>query len=89
MIRLSICIATLNRGAFIGETLESIIRQATDEVEIVVVDGASTDNTEEVVRGFQQRWPRLNYLRLPEKGGVDRDYDRAVALAEITAGSCR
>ena len=68
MIRLAICIATLNRGAFIGETLESIIRQATDEVEIVVVDGASTDNTEEVVRGFQQRWPRLNYLRLPEKG---------------------
>ncbi|MDP3047043.1 MAG: glycosyltransferase family 2 protein [Chloroflexota bacterium] len=82
MIRLSICIATLNRGAFIGETLESIIRQATDEVEIVVVDGASTDNTEEVVRGFQQRWPRLNYLRLPEKGGVDRDYDRAVVLAK-------
>lgn len=82
MIRLSICIATLNRGVFIGETLESIIRQATDEVEIVVVDGASTDNTEEVVRGFQQRWPRLNYLRLPEKGGVDRDYDRAVSLAQ-------
>jgi abequosyltransferase len=81
VIRLSICIATLNRGAFIVSTLDSIIQQATDEVEIVVVDGASTDNTEEVVRGFQQRWPRLTYLRLPEKGGVDRDYDRTVALA--------
>ena len=46
-----------------------------------MVDGASTDNTGEVVRGFQGRWPRINYLRLPEKGGVDRDYDRAVTLA--------
>ena len=42
---LSICIATYNRADFIGETLDSIIRQLTDEVEIVVVDGASTDAT--------------------------------------------
>jgi len=37
-IRLSICIATLNRAAFIGETLESMISQATGDVEIVIVD---------------------------------------------------
>lgn len=80
--RLSICIATLNRAAFIGHTLESIIAQATDEVEIVVVDGASTDNTEEVVRAFAARFPRLRYVRLAEKGGVDADYDRAVGEAQ-------
>ncbi len=79
--KLSICIATLNRAAFLGETLDSIIAQATDEVEIVVVDGASTDNTEELVRGYQQRFPRLNYLRLEAKGGVDKDYCRTVELA--------
>jgi glycosyltransferase involved in cell wall biosynthesis len=81
-IKLSICIATLNRGAFIGQTLESIITQATDEVEIVVVDGASSDNTPEVVVGFAARFPRLNYIRLPQKGGVDRDYDRTVVAAQ-------
>ena len=53
-IRLSICIPTYNFGEFIGATLQSIIKQATDEVEIVVVDGASTDNTAEVVRAFQR-----------------------------------
>lgn len=37
-IKLSICIATFNRAAFIGATLDSIISQATEEVEIVVVD---------------------------------------------------
>ena len=81
-VKLSICIATLNRGAFIGTTLDSIIAQATDEVEVVIVDGASTDNTEEVVRGFQERFQRLNYVRLPAKGGVDRDYDRTVEHAQ-------
>ena len=36
-IKLSFCIPTLNRGHLIGETLESIVCQATDEVEIVIV----------------------------------------------------
>lgn len=80
-IQLSICIATLNRGHLIGFTLESLIAQATDEVEIVVVDGASTDNTQAVIGQYQQVFPRLRYLRLDVKGGVDQDYCRAVELA--------
>ena len=51
--RLSVCVATYNRAEYIGETLESIIPQLTDEVEIVVVDGASTDGTSTVVKGYR------------------------------------
>lgn len=76
--KLSICIATLNRGAFIGATLDSILTQATPEVEVVIVDGASTDNTQAVVGERQRRSQSLNYVRLPTKGGVDQDYCRAV-----------
>ncbi len=78
---LSICIATYNRAAFIGDTLGSIIPQLTDDTELLVVDGASTDNTEAVVNGFVSKEPRLRYIRLPQKGGVDQDYCRAVELA--------
>ena len=81
-IRLSVCIATLNRAGYIGATLDSIIAQASDGVEIVIVDGASTDNTEQVVHDYQSRFPRLRYLRLAAKGGVDQDYCRAIAMAE-------
>ena len=49
---LSICIATYNRASYIGETLDSIIPQLDDDVELLVVDGASTDNTEDVVRKY-------------------------------------
>jgi len=81
-IRLSICIATLNRAAFLGDTLESILTQATDEVEVIIVDGASTDNTAEVVAASLARHGRIRYVRLDQKGGVDADYCRAAALAE-------
>lgn len=80
-IRLSISIPTYNFGEFIGETLESIIEQAGDEVEIVVGDGASTDNTEEVVRGYQSRFPRLSYEKFEKKGGIDLDLARTIGLA--------
>jgi len=81
-VTLSICIATLNRGAFIGATLDSIISQANEDVEIVIVDGASTDNTEEIVKNYQKKFPQLRYVRLSVKGGVDQDYCCAVELAK-------
>ena len=78
---LSVCIATYNRASYIGETLDSIIPQLDDDVELLVVDGASTDNTEDVVREYAQKESRIRYVRLPTKGGVDQDYDKSVELA--------
>jgi len=94
-IKLSICIPTLNRGPLIGKTLESIVSQATDEVEILVVDGGSKDNTAETVGEFQLKFPSLRYVRANELGlepsgtgsvspsgkGFDRDCNLAVEMA--------
>lgn len=78
---LSICIATYNRAEYIGETLESIIPQLDNDVELLVVDGASTDNTEDVMQRYVEVDPRIRYIRLPAKGGVDQDYDKTIELA--------
>lgn len=80
-IELSICIATMNRVGFLGATLESIVGQATDAVEIVILDGGSTDGTELLVAEWRQRFPRLRYVRQDAAGGADRDYATAVGMA--------
>mgnify|MGYP001199933976 CR=1 FL=1 len=80
-IILSFCIPTYNRAVFIGETLRSIISQADERIEIVVVDGASTDNTAEVIRQYQQQFPNLVYFRGEKKRGVDRDMAKSIELA--------
>ena len=82
--RLSICIATLNRASYLEATLASIFAQADDTVEVVVVDGASTDGTAELLAKLAASEPRLRFTRLPVKGGVDQDYCRAVELARGT-----
>ena len=80
-IKLSFCIPTYNRAKFIGQTLESIISQAKSNIEIVIVDGASTDNTSDVVKSFQDKFPNLIYHRLDKNMGVDRDMAKSVELA--------
>ena len=80
-LKLSITIATFNRGRFIAETLDSILAQMTPEVELVVVDGASPDNTQEVMQGYMARFPQLRYFHEQTNSGVDRDYDKAVGYA--------
>lgn len=79
--KLSICISTFNRGNFIGATLESIVAQATNQCEIVVLDGGSTDDTQTIVCEYDRRFDCIRYIRQDTNNGIDRDYDRVVELA--------
>jgi abequosyltransferase len=80
---LTVGIPTYNRGAYLAETLESIVGQVTDEVEIVVSDNASQDDTEQIVARFRERFPRITYFRWPENMGADRNY---LKVAELSTG---
>lgn len=79
--RLSICIATLNRAAFLGETLESIAAQASESIELVILDGGSKDATPTIIETYGRRFSRFKYIRQEFPGGVDQDFNRAVEEA--------
>lgn len=63
---LSICIPTYNRSGYLKKSIESIISQKPfldGEVEIVISDNASTDDTEEVVRRFVKNHTNIFYYK--------------------------
>ncbi|MEK7535542.1 MAG: glycosyltransferase family 2 protein, partial [Patescibacteria group bacterium] len=78
---LTICINTRNRGNVISETLDSIIEQIVPGIEVVVVDGASEDNTQQVMQRYASKYPFVKYLRSDGGLGVDDGYDAAVKSA--------
>jgi abequosyltransferase len=80
-MKLSICIATFKRAEFIAATLDSIVPQLTAEVELVVVDGASPDDTPNIVSSYVAANPGIRYYRENANSGVDGDYDKAVGYA--------
>jgi glycosyltransferase involved in cell wall biosynthesis len=87
MYKISICIPTLNRGDYIGETLESIVSQLENGVEVVIIDGGSLDKTESVVDLYQKLFPAIRYIKSPaskkqpSNEGFDRDCNYAVEVA--------
>lgn len=50
-------------------------------MELIVLDGASPDGTEDVMREYVSRHPEVRYIREAENSGVDYDYDKAVSHA--------
>lgn len=82
---LSICIPTFNRGPFITELLDTIVRELASlpaelaqlGIEVAISDNASTDDTTARVAAFADRLT-LSYVRQAENIGPDRNYLAAV-----------
>ena len=80
---LSIVIANYNYGRFIEEAIKSVLSQNCVEVELIVVDGGSTDNSVEVIKKYatpeskskvevEQRNSKISYwVSEPDKGQSD------------------
>ncbi|MDB2472672.1 glycosyltransferase [Amylibacter sp.] len=79
--QLSICIPTFNRGKFIEETLKSIIPQLSHNVEIIIFDGASSDNTIDVVLNTCKDMSQVRYFRQEKNGGIDLDMASSVEMS--------
>jgi glycosyltransferase involved in cell wall biosynthesis len=58
--KVSVCVVTYNQEKYIGQCLQSLVDQKTNfDFEIIVGDDCSTDGTREIVRGFQERYPKI------------------------------
>src|SRR5258708_2359171 len=65
--RISIVTSSFNQGRFISRTIESVRAQNYPNVEHIIVDGLSTDNTADVLT----RYPHLRVIREPDRGQAD------------------
>lgn len=72
IMKISIITATYNSGKTVGDTLKSVLAQTYHDYELLVVDGASKDNTLEVVKKMEPLFEgRMRYISEPDKGIYD------------------
>lgn len=72
-----------NGARFLAESLESLVTQTYSDIELVISDNGSTDETEEICREFAARDSRIRYLRTDVNKGAAWNFNR---VAHETSG---
>lgn len=68
MDKISVIIPTYNREKIIKKVIQSTLKQTYHNIEVIVIDDGSTDNTEKVVKKIKDN--RLKYIKLDKNMGV-------------------
>lgn len=75
----SIGIPTYNRSGYLRRAIQSVLSQTDADIELIVSDDCSTDDTENVVRSFHDT--RIRYCRSAVRLGVPRNWNVCVRQA--------
>lgn len=85
--KFSIVTVTYNSGKTVEQTIKSVLLQSYSNFEYIIIDGASTDNTLEIVKKYAELDKRIRYISEPDKGiydamnkGIEMATGDAVAL---------
>jgi hypothetical protein len=72
----SVLTPTWNRAGFLATAIESVLAQQMDDLELIIGDNASTDETPELVRRYAARDARVKYFRNPFNLGATPNLNR-------------
>jgi glycosyltransferase involved in cell wall biosynthesis len=76
MVLVSIIIPNFNKGIFLKETLHSILNQSYKDIEIIIIDDGSTDNSVTIINEFKKTDSRITLIEredLPKGANMCRN----------------
>lgn len=84
----SVIIPTYNHATYIGEALDSVLQQTYENLEIIIIDNYSDDNTEQIVSSIKDL--RIQYWKFHNNGviaasrnfGVDKANGKIIAFLD-------
>jgi len=81
----SVIMPVYNAGAYLVDAIESILNQTYTNLEFIIVDDCSTDNSSKILALYKQKYPKLiKVIRTPHNlnGGGDRCANEALNIAK-------
>lgn len=78
-MKISVITVSYNSGSTIGDTIRSVVSQKYDDVEYLIVDGASKDNTSEIVKSFGSG---VTFFLSEKDKGIYDAMNKGVSLAK-------
>ena len=79
---LTVSIAAYNVEKYIQNALESLLVNNIDDLEILVEDDGGTDNTANIVKEYEKKYPGIVKLVQKENGGYGSTINKSIELAQ-------
>lgn len=80
-MQLTLITATFNSESNITTCLDSIVNQDYDNLEHLIIDGKSSDNTLGIVKSYQEKYPCIKYISEKDQGIYDA-LNKGIKLAK-------
>jgi glycosyltransferase involved in cell wall biosynthesis len=77
----SVLMITYDRASYIESAIKSILDQDYGNFEVIIMDDASTDNTEAIVRELKSIDPRIKYFKNAHNMGIPQNRNMGLAHA--------
>ena len=71
-----------NHASYVKEALDSAIGQVYDQIELIIVDDASTDGSKEVIEEWLLDKPHISFINLKENLGNCKAFNQGLAIAK-------
>ena len=68
--KVSVIIPSYNSGKFLNEAIESVVNQTYKNLEIIIVNDGSIDETEKIAKEWQEKDKRIRYLKHQKNRGL-------------------
>lgn len=77
----SVICTCYNQAAFVLESLQSVVGQTYPNVELIVIDNASTDGSADHIASFCAQFPATRFIQNSTNRGLCRAFNQGLALA--------
>lgn len=82
MSKVTVLVAAYNADRYLEECLDSLIRQTLRDIQIVIIDDASTDSTHEISERYSQLDSRICLITESENQGLARARNHGIEIAD-------
>ena len=78
---LSVIIPVYNTEKYIKRCLETVVNQSYPDFEIIIINDASTDNSDKIIKNFITNYKNIKYYNLPENIGIGNARNLGISYA--------
>jgi len=80
--KVSVIIPTYNRADLLPRAIDSVLNQTYQDFELIIVNDGSIDNTEDIVKRFQKKDKRIQYIKYDKNRGPSEARNTGMKIAK-------